>query len=156
MQCGRASSREQWGLRPTTSGVFTPCLNCPQACSPPALNPFGQAFQANNHLWNAALAVKDSDGDGFSNGQELGDPTGSGTPIAGASVSLPGDSTSKPTLTPPNISISSPADGGSFSAPFTGPIAATSTASPGATVAVQFFSGTTLLGTDTTPPFFKP
>jgi hypothetical protein len=135
------------------NGSVNSCCNCHQACSPPALNPFGSAFSANGHLWNAALATLDSDGDGFTNGQELGDPTGSGTPIPGAQVTLPGVPTSFPTLTPPNISISSPANGASVSAPFTGPITATSTADPRAIVAVQFFSGSTLLGTDTTSPY---
>jgi hypothetical protein len=135
------------------NGSVNSCCTCHQACSPPALNKFGSDFAANNHLWNAALAALDSDGDGFSNGQELGDPTGSGTPITGASVSVPGDATSKPTLTPPNISISSPVNGGAFSPPFTGPITAASTASAGAIVAVQFFSGSKLLGTDTAAPY---
>jgi hypothetical protein len=135
------------------NGSVNSCCNCHQACSPPALNAFGNAFANNNHAWNAALATKDSDGDGFTNGQELGDPTGSGTPITGASVSLPGDATSKPTLTLPNISISSPANGANVSAPFTGPVTASSTADPRAIVAVQFFSGSTLLGTDTTAPY---
>ncbi len=58
-----------------------------------------------------------------------------------------------PTLTPPNISLSSPANGASFSPPFTGPITATSTRPAEAIVAVQFFSGTTLLGTDTATPY---
>ncbi|MCX6927196.1 MAG: Ig-like domain-containing protein [Verrucomicrobia bacterium] len=124
-----------------------------QACSPPALNKFGSDFAANNHTWNATLATADSDGDGFTNGQELGDPTGSGTPIPGVYVSLPGDPASKPNGAPPNISITSPADGGSFSAPFTGPIMAASTGDPRAIVAVQFFSGTTLLGTVTSRPY---
>jgi hypothetical protein len=135
------------------NGSVNSCCNCHQACSPPALNPFGNAFANNGHVWNAALARLDSDGDGFTNGQELGDPTGSGTPIPGASVGLPGDATSKPTLAPPNINITSPANGGNFTAPFTGPITASSTAAAGAIVAVQFFSGTTLLGTDTSAPF---
>jgi hypothetical protein len=135
------------------NGSVNSCSTCHAASGPPALNPFGSDFLANNTTWNAALATKNSDGDAYSNGQELGDPTGSGTPIPNASVSNPSSASSIPTLTPPNISISSPANGGSFSPPFTGPITAASTASAGTIVAVQFFSGTTLLGTDTTAPF---
>lgn len=37
-------------------------------------NPFGIDFRANNKTWNDTLCEKDSDGDGYSNGQELGDP----------------------------------------------------------------------------------
>jgi len=37
-------------------------------------NPFGLAFFANGKVWTAALCQQDSDGDGKTNGQELGDP----------------------------------------------------------------------------------
>ncbi|KAK3782675.1 hypothetical protein RRG08_037678 [Elysia crispata] len=37
------------------------------------LNPFGADFAANNHVWDKALCMMDSDGDGRSNGEELGD-----------------------------------------------------------------------------------
>ena len=44
--------------------------------------------------WNATLAGLDSDGDGVTNGAELGDADGDGTPDAGATVTNPGDATS--------------------------------------------------------------
>jgi len=47
-------------------------------------------------VWNASLAGMDSDGDGFSNGTELGDPDGDGTPTAGAQVTNPGLASSLP------------------------------------------------------------
>ncbi|XP_033750973.1 dopamine beta-hydroxylase-like [Pecten maximus] len=37
-------------------------------------NPFGLAFQRNGFMWTEALCREDSDGDGRSNGAELGDP----------------------------------------------------------------------------------
>ena len=37
-------------------------------------NPFGLAFAANNHKYDATLCEMDSDGDGRTNGDELGDP----------------------------------------------------------------------------------
>ena len=37
-------------------------------------NPFGLDFQANDYEWTEELCKQDSDGDGRSNGQELGDP----------------------------------------------------------------------------------
>ncbi|XP_070189002.1 temptin-like [Littorina saxatilis] len=36
-------------------------------------NPFGLDFAAAGHLWTRALCMKDSDGDGQTNGYELGD-----------------------------------------------------------------------------------
>lgn len=76
------------------NGAVFSCATCHTA--PPTLNPFGMAFEENNLTWNALFASRDSDGDGFSNGTELGDPTGSGTPTPGATVTNPGDSTSHP------------------------------------------------------------
>eukprot|EP00729_Bicosta_minor_P027321 gene27321-24335_t len=38
------------------------------------LNPFGIDFLAASHLWTVDLCNKDSDGDGLTNGEELGDP----------------------------------------------------------------------------------
>ena len=64
------------------------------------LTPFGSAINSNylvpsgrtgNVQWNAMLAMLDSDGDGVSNGQELGDPDGDGTVDASIQVTNPGD-----------------------------------------------------------------
>ncbi|KAH3701020.1 temptin-like [Dreissena polymorpha] len=38
-------------------------------------NRFGQAFSAAGRTWTQALCMADSDGDGKTNGAELGDPT---------------------------------------------------------------------------------
>ncbi|XP_050409615.1 temptin [Patella vulgata] len=38
------------------------------------LNPFGLEFSQNYHMWTIALCNADSDGDGKTNGEELGDP----------------------------------------------------------------------------------
>jgi len=40
----------------------------------PTLNDFGVAFQSAGHAWTVDLCRQDSDGDGLTNGQELGDP----------------------------------------------------------------------------------
>lgn len=45
------------------------------------LNPFGQDFQTAGQTWTEALCRKDSDGDGKTNGQELGDPDCTWRPI---------------------------------------------------------------------------
>ncbi len=67
-----------------------------------ARNRFGQAVEARvipggrQEFWNSSLAFQDSDGDGKTNGQELGDPNGiwkPGQPNPGSfsAVSNPGD-----------------------------------------------------------------
>jgi FtsP/CotA-like multicopper oxidase with cupredoxin domain len=54
----------------------------------------------------------------------------------------------------PTASITAPANGAAFVAPASIPIAATATAGSGATInKVEFFNGTTLLGTATTSPY---
>ncbi len=67
------------------------------------LTPFGrdinnnyltQSGRSGNVQWNAMLAMLDSDGDGVSNGQELGDPDGDGTIDPSIQVTNPGDSNS--------------------------------------------------------------
>lgn len=63
-----------------------------------ALNVFGEAFRAQNSQWTLALCHADSDGDGATNGEELGDPcckwsaSGSSTQLVrtGSHVSHPG------------------------------------------------------------------
>lgn len=68
-------------------------------------NAFGQGFKQNNRVWNAALARLDSDGDGLTNGQELGDPDGEGTPMPGVWISNPGDPSSNPVPPRPPCTI---------------------------------------------------
>ncbi|CAH1778940.1 unnamed protein product [Owenia fusiformis] len=43
-------------------------------------NPFGEDFEANDKKWDNVLCTKDSDNDGMTNGQELGDPSCVWTP----------------------------------------------------------------------------
>lgn len=65
-----------------------------------ARTPFGRDINSNYLMpsgrtgvvqWNAMLAMLDSDDDGVSNGQELGDPDGDGTVDASIPVTNPGD-----------------------------------------------------------------
>ncbi|XP_045206654.2 temptin-like [Mercenaria mercenaria] len=56
-------------------------------------NPFGMAFAAQGHMWTTALCNMDSDGDGNTNGVELGDPTcvwAVGATPTGAATGHPG------------------------------------------------------------------
>lgn len=47
-------------------------------------------------FWSPALAAEDSDVDGFTNGEEVGDPDGDGVPDRTVNISLPGDPGSSP------------------------------------------------------------
>merc|ERR1711862_696191 len=68
-----------------------------------ARNPFGEAFAKAGYEWTAELCTEDSDGDGQSNGLELGDPhcqwlEGS-VPARIVDISHPGSSDSKTSAT---------------------------------------------------------
>ncbi|NIS30125.1 MAG: hypothetical protein GWO04_09260, partial [Actinobacteria bacterium] len=71
----------------TSLGETKPCITCHDnpdggaGCETgggtrPCLNPFGEQFRTSGYVWSMALAAMDADGDGFTNGQELQDPTG--------------------------------------------------------------------------------
>lgn len=55
--------------------------------------------------------------------------------------------------TPPTVSITSPANGATYTAPATVSITATASDSDGTVTKVDFYSGTTLLGTSTASPY---
>lgn len=77
-------------------------------------NSFGQDFDINGQIWDSSLAAKDSDGDTFSNGQELGDPDGTWTQgdTPGAYASDPADASSKPAGDEPDMGGGDPDMGG--------------------------------------------
>ncbi|GMF22254.1 unnamed protein product [Phytophthora lilii] len=64
------------------------------------LNDFGDAFDTAGRSWSMELCMADSDGDGQTNGEELGDPCCEWTkesgdaPLWTSGVSNPGDDTS--------------------------------------------------------------
>ena len=60
---------------------------------------------------------------------------------------------SPPANTPPTVSLTSPASGATYTAPATIALAATASDSDGTISKVDFYSGTTLIGTSTTAPF---
>lgn len=79
------------------NGEAAGCFAC--HVEEPALNEFGLDFENHAARWGPDLALMDSDGDGASNGEELGDPTGEwerGQPAPGVTPSNPGDAGSTP------------------------------------------------------------
>lgn len=97
-----------WRVGQIPNGEKFSCANChvdPQGGG--LRNDFGKLVETrvspggHEEFWNSTLAFQDSDGDGFTNGQELGDPNGTwrpGQPNPGnsSSVSNPGDPNSIP------------------------------------------------------------
>jgi pectate lyase len=73
-----------------------------------------------------------------------------GIVMAGAGAS---GGTLPPTNNPPTVSITSPANGATFTAPASVTINATAADSDGTVSKVDFYQGTTLLGTDTSSPY---
>ncbi|POM78416.1 hypothetical protein PHPALM_4053 [Phytophthora palmivora] len=66
------------------------------------LSDFGKAFSTAGNAWTAALCQQDTDGDGFTNGQELGDPcctwtTSNTGSLVADGVSDPSDASKTPT-----------------------------------------------------------
>jgi hypothetical protein len=92
-----ASARSENLLKiPSTPASCGTCHIAPGGSGP--RNPFGIAFDDNGRKWDQTLCEQDSDGDGVSNGAELGDPMCMWTVGAAQTTALskPGDSTSKP------------------------------------------------------------
>ncbi|MCX6148640.1 MAG: T9SS type A sorting domain-containing protein [Candidatus Kapabacteria bacterium] len=65
-------------LKLIPNGKQYSCLNCHTVMTggEGTVHLFGKAFNTNKRIWNAKLAALDSDGDGFTNGQELQDVKG--------------------------------------------------------------------------------
>lgn len=80
------------------------CSNCHDSGGGGPRNLFGYAVEevviGNQPFWSAALAALDSDQDGFTNGEELGDPDGDGIIDPSRPVSHPGDPLSFPVIPP--------------------------------------------------------
>jgi len=77
------------------------CNLCHTSGGGSSRNPFGQTVESSylvdgNVDWGPALAAVDSDGDGFTNGEELGDPDGDGSATPGVTAYHPGDASSHP------------------------------------------------------------
>lgn len=103
------------------NGAVLSCATCHvSAAGGDARNPFGQTVESEflssvsdsgNVLWSPALASRDSDGDGFTNGTELGDPDGTGVPDSAAAVTAPGDAADFPMMSFAGASMDLTGDG---------------------------------------------
>lgn len=113
------------------NGVAFACNTCHTTPSGGPRNTFGTAvfdgittslFTAPAG-WGPLLAGQDSDGDGFTNGQELGDPDGTwtvGDPNPTFDATNPGDATSFPAVTDPDVGSDTGADSGTDATEDTG------------------------------------
>jgi hypothetical protein len=141
------------------NGNVLGCANCHVSPSGGgARNPFGQAVGAitgssSIPFWSASLAALDSDGDGFSNGFELGDPEGDGNVTPGWKVTNPGSAASKPQNAAPTVAITAPADNAVLVAPAVIALTATAADTDGTVTDVQFLNNGIPLGSDATSPY---
>lgn len=92
-----------WRPEQVPNGQAFNCILCHRSATGSGpLNAFGETISANitpgsrEDFWTKWIAREDSDGDGFTNGQELGDPDGDGIMIEGFEATHPGDAESKP------------------------------------------------------------
>ncbi len=104
-------------VRQVPNGATFSCNACHVAGGGSPLNPFGleiatnfltAAGPAGDVVWGAELAALDSDGDGASNGAELGDPDGTwaaGDANPESEVFHPGDPASTPPPEPEDTAV---------------------------------------------------
>ena len=93
-----------WRVNQIPNGQTFSCLNCHLTSEGGgAVNVFGESVEgvvgvgSSDAFWSRALAYKDSDGDGFTDGEELGDRDGDGKIDSNtAEITNPGDSSSFP------------------------------------------------------------
>lgn len=142
------------------NGATFSCSNCHNRASGGGpRTPFGNDVAAivqgpgGVPFWSRTLAEKDSDGDGFTNGEELGDPDGDGVPIAGATVTNPGDPNSKPANQAPEVEIFRPVTGASFHETQTIQIEVTASDADGTVTRVELLAGNETVATDSETPF---
>ncbi|MGA5764258.1 glycoside hydrolase family 48 protein [Nonomuraea bangladeshensis] len=125
---------------PTTGQKYTPSgwgANWSQS---------GTRVTGTNMPWNGSLATGASTNIGF-NG------TWTGSNPSPTSFSVNGVTCGGTGPTAPTVSLTSPTAGQTFTAPATVPIAANAADADGTIAKVDFYQGSTLLGTDTTSPY---
>ena len=115
--CAFSAQARSFRVSQIPNGSVNSCANCHvNPGGGGSRNAFGQAVEAglisSNVDWGPALASLDSDGDGFTNGQELQDPngtwqTGQSAPGSASMVSKPGSASSVPPQTNSNPTLAS-------------------------------------------------
>ncbi|MEV0419422.1 glycoside hydrolase family 48 protein [Streptosporangium canum] len=108
----------------------------------------GQAVTARNLDWNGNLATGASTSIGFNGSWSGANPKPTAFTINGTACGGTG-----PVNQPPTAKITKPVAGATFTAPATVDITADAADGDGTVAKVEFFNGTTLLGTDTTAPY---
>ncbi|MEV4835587.1 glycoside hydrolase family 48 protein [Nonomuraea sp. NPDC049486] len=108
----------------------------------------GTRVTAQNMPWNGNLATGASTSIGFNGTWSGSNPAPTSFAINGTTCGDTG-----PVNDPPTVSLTSPNAGQSFTAPATVPIAATAADADGTVAKVDFYQGSTLLGTDTSAPY---
>ena len=108
-----SASARSWRVAQIPNGQSLSCLNCHLSRTGGSVNKFGNEVSgivrsgSSDAFWSAALASKDSDGDGYTNGEELGDTNGDGIIDSNITeVTNPGDSASFPSLKKITVEIS--------------------------------------------------
>lgn len=108
------------GLLP--NGPENNCSNCHvSAGGAGPRNPFGEDVLGlvspggREDFWTSTFAAEDSDGDGFTNGVELGDIDGDGVPERTVNISAPGDPNSGPLVTLGDCNLDTALDGNDLS-----------------------------------------
>ncbi|MEV4218947.1 glycoside hydrolase family 48 protein [Nonomuraea sp. NPDC049725] len=107
----------------------------------------GTRVTAKNMPWNGALATGASTSIGFNGSWTGSNPAPTSFAINGTTCGGEDDNEA------PTVSLTSPTAGQTFTAPATVPIAATAADSDGTVSKVDFYQGSTLLGTDTSAPY---
>ncbi len=114
---GESSVQRPFRVSQIPNGTKFSCANCHvNASGGGTRNNFGQTVESSfldasgNVIWNPEIAHLDSDNDGYTNGQELGDPFGIWAPGHDApgspdQVSNPGDPLSVPSFSPNDLSL---------------------------------------------------
>ncbi|MEV6985211.1 glycoside hydrolase family 48 protein [Sphaerisporangium sp. NPDC051017] len=108
----------------------------------------GANVTATNLSWNGNLGTGQSTNIGFN-----GSHTGTNPKPTSFSINGVVCTGGTPTNQPPTVALTSPTAGQTFTAPATVNLAANAADSDGTVSKVEFYNGTTLLGTDTTAPY---
>ncbi|MEV4803870.1 glycoside hydrolase family 48 protein [Nonomuraea sp. NPDC049421] len=105
----------------------------------------GTRVTATNMPWNGNLATGASTNIGFNGTWTGSNPSPETFSVNGVTCGGTGSA--------PSVALTSPTAGQTFTAPATVPIAATASDSDGTVTKVDFYQGSTLLGTDTSSPY---